>query len=129
MLAGARHGDIKETAFLLDPLRVADRHVRSYAAVRDVEHGNSIPFLPLCRMYSRQHEVVFIEMRRTRVGTGGLVDPGSARSESRARLITPCNLLQLIEIGRSRRSIVVKMQELVEQPQLVHDLAARSAYP
>jgi hypothetical protein len=24
---------------------------------------------------------------------------------------------------------VVKMQELVEQPQLVHDLAARSAYP
>src|SRR6516162_4260369 len=99
MLAGARHGDIKETAFLLDLLWVADRHVRWYAAVRDVEHGNSIPFLPLCRMYSRQHEVVFIEMRRTRVGTGGLVDPGSARSESRC---ASDNSLQFAPADRDR---------------------------
>ena len=72
MLPSTRHGDVKETAFFLDLLRAADRHVRGDATIDDVEHEHGIPFLALGRMDRRQHEVILIEMRRTRLGAGGL---------------------------------------------------------
>jgi hypothetical protein len=45
VLPGAGHRDVEEPAFFLDLRRAADRHVRRDAAVGDVEHEHSIPFL------------------------------------------------------------------------------------
>jgi hypothetical protein len=72
VLSGPRHRDVQQTALFLDLLGVPDRHVRRNAAVGDVEHKHGIPFLPFRRMDCRQHEVVFVEMRLVRLGTGGL---------------------------------------------------------
>jgi hypothetical protein len=72
VLPGARHGDVKETAFFLDLFGTVDRHVGRDAGVRDVEHEYDVPLLALRRMDSRQHEIVLIEMRPTRLGAGSL---------------------------------------------------------
>src|SRR2546429_2628581 len=65
VLPGARHRDVKKTAFFLDLLAAVHRHVRRDAAVGDVKHEYSIRPLALRRMDGRQHEIVLIEMRRT----------------------------------------------------------------
>lgn len=107
VLAGARHADVKEREFFLDLLRAADCHVRRDAAVRDVEHEHDLPLLPLRRVAGRKHEVVLIEMRRTRLGAGGLRRvQGQLGEEGAARRISPGYLLQLIEIGPARSSMV-----------------------
>ena len=72
MLPRARHGDVKEAAFFLDLLAAVDRHVRRNAAIGYVEYKHGIPLLALRRMDRRQHKVVFIEMRLTSFGAGGL---------------------------------------------------------
>ena len=50
VLPGTRHGHVQETAFFLDLLAVANRHVGRDASIDQVEHEDGIPFLAFGRM-------------------------------------------------------------------------------
>jgi len=107
VLSGARHRDVQEAALFLDLLGAAGRQVRRDAAVGDVEHKHRIPFLALRGMDRRQHKVVFVEMRRARLGAGSLGRiQGQLGQEGASCRIGSRDLLQLIEISRPRRDIV-----------------------
>ena len=129
VLSGPRHGDVQETALFLDLLVIPGSHIRWDTAIRDVEHEHRIPFLALRGVNSRQHEVVLIEMRLTRFGAGGLGRiQGELGQEGAARCITPGNLLQLIEIGRTRTNIVVQALEVLGVDTVSPRRSAASAF-
>ena len=64
LVLGARHGNVQQTALLLDLLGITCRHVGGNAAVDDVEHEYRLPLLALGGMDGRQDQVVLVEQRR-----------------------------------------------------------------
>src|SRR5580700_6855102 len=113
MVPDARHRHVEEPALLLDLLTAADRHIRRDAAIDDVQHEDGIPLLALGRVDRRQHEVVLVEMRRNRLGAGGLGRvQGQLGEKGAPGRIGPGDLLQLVEVGDARTGVVVEMLQM-----------------
>src|SRR5215471_16467928 len=113
MLPGARHRDVKKAPFFLDLLTGTYRHVRRDAAIDHVEDEYRVPLLPLGGMDRRKNEVVLVEMRRHRLGAGGLrrIEGQLAEKASSGR-VSPGNLLELVEVAGTRTDMVVQAIEM-----------------
>jgi len=108
MLPGARHRHVKETPFFLDLLTGTYRHVRRDAAVDHVEDEHRVPLLPLGRMDRRKNEIILVEVRRHRLGAGGLRKiEGQIAEKASAGRVSRGDLLELVEIAGARGDIVV----------------------
>ena len=67
-----------------------------------------VPLLPLGRKDRRKSELVLVEMRRHRLGAGGLRRiEGQLAEKASADRVSPGNLLELVEIAGARADVVV----------------------
>src|SRR5690348_3752170 len=60
LVAGARHGDIKQPAFFLELMRRAGSKIGGDAAIDDIEDVDRFPFLALGGMDGRKDKVVLV---------------------------------------------------------------------
>ena len=80
----ARHGHVKQTAFLFDLRRRAGGQIGWQTAIDRVEQEDGGPFLSLSGMDRRQHQIVFIEQRQASLVAGGV---GRIQREFREEVI------------------------------------------
>src|SRR5215831_6764910 len=99
MLLGTGHGDIQQAALFVDLRWLVGGHIRGDAAINEVQHVNSVPFLPLGRMDCRQDQIILVELKTAGVGAAriGRVECHLGEEAFAAR-VTHGNLFELVEV-------------------------------
>ena len=113
LVAGAGHGDVEETALLLDLVAGAGRHVARDAAVDAVEDEHRVPLLALGRVDGGEDQVVLVEVRRAGLVAGRVRRvEGEVGEEALAGGIGLGDALELDEVGGAHRGIVMEPFEV-----------------
>ena len=97
---GPGHGDIEQSAFLVNARFVGDGHVRGDHSVGGVENVHNVPLAALRGVDGAENEVVFLPKRRLGEvrGRPGRIE-GEVGDQSRARAVSRGDLNELIDVA------------------------------